>query len=95
MLCRTKMCGQGFCILHFSLPNWGVHASLRGSDLPTSFSKAIILHLDTLLKSFNYHYFALSFWSHRDPLFKVFRFFLPSTYSVGAEAEISHEIWVL
>lgn len=68
------MCGQGLPILHLSLPNWGVHASPRGNDLPTSFSKAIILHLDTLLKSFNYHYFALSLWSHCDPLFRAFRF---------------------
>lgn len=72
--CETEMGGQGFCILHFSRPNWGVHASLRGNDLPTSFSKTVILHLDTLLKSFNYHYFALSLWSHCDTLFRVFRF---------------------
>lgn len=73
-LCETKMVSQGFCILHFSCPNWGVHASMRGNDLPTSFSKTVILHLDTLLKSFNYHYFALSLRSHCDPLFRVFRF---------------------
>ena len=80
-LCKTKMGSQGFCILHFSRPNWGVHASLRGNDLPTSFSKTVILHLDTLLESFNYHYFALSLQSCCDPLFRVFgfsAFYLPS-----------------
>lgn len=89
------MCGQGFCILYFSRPNWGVHASLRGNDLPTSFPKTVILHFDTLLKLFNYHYFALSLWSHCDPLFGGFSGFLPSNYSVGAEVEISCTIWVL
>ena len=73
-LCWTKCVARDFCILHFSLTNWGVHASPMGNDFPTSFSKTIILHLDTLLKSFNYHYFALSLWSHCDPLFRVFRF---------------------
>lgn len=80
-LCKTKMGSQGLCILHFSRPNWGVHASLRGNDLPSSFSKTVILHLDTLLESFNYHYFALSLQSCCDPLFRVFgfsAFYLPS-----------------
>lgn len=67
------MCGQGLCVVHFSLPNRGARASPRGNDLPASFARTIILHLDTLLKSFNYHYFALSLWSHCDPLFRVFR----------------------
>lgn len=67
-----------FCIFH--APNWGVHASLRGNDLPSSFSKTVILHLDTLLESFNYHYFACHYRHCCDPLFRfsLSAFYLPS-----------------
>lgn len=62
-----------YCILQFSCPDWNVRASSSGSDLSSPFSKTVILHLDTLLKSFNCHRVVSSPRSHSDSLFRIHR----------------------
>ena len=62
-------------------PSWWTEPEGWQWQQTSSFSKTVILHLDTLLESFNYHYFALSLQSCCDPLFRVFgfsAFYLPS-----------------